>query len=354
MAVIYIEQSGIQFKLKNGERTVSESNLEGLSGLVYVIGSEIKKYPKNAEKIARRVKNKSYVIDEGYVYYYKGEDVENFKDCLLSPYQVLINGFLKSKGTTGTVLFVDGNKDAVIVSLIVDGDFKKLSISNPALFNDTVSEIKKFILKESISIDMVVVNDDFYQPMFKNMHMMVLSPTEILEYAQDFQSPVFRRMEDIRKKIQREKDKKLNIVLAFSVFIFIVNLGAYLYTKDLNSKYGALNDSLVFKSKALKQNLTFEIEKKFLSFSRSNMPKSLKRTFLKVGSVKNLKIDNIEANNRNFTINGRFMGGYRNFVKGYNELKGIKGIMTAGRVNYVVSAFGRVSFALRGEIKCSK
>ena len=69
MAVIYIEQAGIQFELKNGERTVSAQGVEGLSGLVYVTGSEIKRYPKNAEKIARRVKNKSYVIDDEFVYY---------------------------------------------------------------------------------------------------------------------------------------------------------------------------------------------------------------------------------------------------------------------------------------------
>lgn len=351
MAVIYIEQAGIEFSLKNGERIVSPQSIDELSGLVYVTGSEVKKYPKNAEKIARRVKNKSYVIDEGFVYYYKGEDIENFRDCLLSPYQVLINSFLKKKGIAGTVLLVDGNKEAAIVSLIREGEFEEFSISNSSLFNETLSGIKKFIAKESIKIDTVVMNDEFYNVMFKNTPVTVLSATEILEYAQDFQAQVFRRIEDIRKKIQREKDKKLNIVLAFSVFIFIVNLGAYLYTKDLNSKYGALNDSLAFKSKALKQKLNLEIEKKFLSFSRSNMPKSLKKTLLRIGSIKNIKIAAIEANNRNFTINGRFLGGYRNFVEGYNELKGI---MTADRVNYVVSALGRVSFAIKGEIKCSR
>jgi hypothetical protein len=348
MAVIYIEQAGIQFELKNGERTVSAQGVEGLSGLVYVTGSEIKRYPKNAEKIARRVKNKSYVIDDEFVYYYKGEDIDNFKDCAISPYQVLINGFLKKKGISGTVLFVDGNKDAVIVSLIQEGEFKEFSISNSSLFNETLSGVKKFVAKKSIKIDTVVMNDEFYKVMFKNTPVTVLSPTEILEYAQDFQAPVFKKIEDIKKKIQKEKDKKLNMLLAFSLFIFVINLGAGLYTKNLNDKYDALNNSLAFKDSALKQKLNFEIEKKFLSFTRKNMPESLKRTLLKTGSVKNLKIDNIEANNSNFTIKGKFLGGYRNFVKGYNELKKI---MSADAVNYVVSAQGKVYFMLKGRIK---
>lgn len=348
MAVIYIEQDGIQFELKNGERVVSAQGLEGLSGLVYVTSGEIKKYPKNAEKIARRVKNKSYVIDKGFVYYYKGEELENFKDCTLSPYQVLINSFLDKKGITGTVLFVDGNKDAAIVSLIIEGEFKEFHVSNASLFNETLSGIKKFIAKESIKIDTVVMNDEFYRTAFKNTPMTVLSATEILEFAQDFQAPVFRRIEDIKKKIQREKDKKLNIILVFSVFIFIVNLGVYFYTKNLNNKYTVINNNLMFKGGVLKQKLNLEIEKKFLSFTRKNMPESLKRTLLRVVSVKNIKIAAIEANNTNFTVKGVFLGGYRNFVKGYNVLKEI---MTADNVNYVVSSQGKASFIIKGEIR---
>ena len=348
MAVIYIEQDGIQFELKNGERAVSAQGSEGLSGLVYVTGSEIKKYPKNAERIARRVKNKSYVLDEGFVYYYKGEDIENFKDCTLSPYQALINSFLKKKGVAGTVLLVDGNKDAVIVSLIIEGEFKKFSISNSSLFNETLSGIKKFTAKESIKIDTAVMNDEFYKIAFKNTPVTVLSPTEILEYAQDFQAPVFRRIEDIKKKIQKEKDKKLNIILIFSVFIFIVNLGAELYTKNLSNKYAVINNNLISKAGVLKQKLNIEIEEKFLSFTRKNMPESLKRTLLRVASAKNIKIAAIEANNSDFTVKGKFLGGYRNFVKGYNELKEI---MTADRVNYVVSPQGKVSFTIKGEIR---
>ena len=348
MAVIYIEQAGIQFELKNGERTVSAQGLEGLSGLVYVTGSEIKKYPKNAEKIAKRVKNKSYVIDNEFVYYYKGEDIDNFKDCLLSPYQILVNKFLEQKNISGNILFIDGDKDVVIVSLIKDGEFKELLISNASLFNETLSSINKKHLQKDLKINTVVINDEFYKTAFKNTPVTVLSPTEILEYAQDFQAPVFKKIEDIKKKIQKEKDKKLNMLLAFSLFIFVINLGAGLYTKNLNDKYDALNNSLAFKDSALKQKLNFEIEKKFLSFTRKNMPESLKRTLLKTGSVKNLKIDNIEANNSNFTIKGKFLGGYRNFVKGYNELKKI---MSADAVNYVVSAQGKVYFMLKGRIK---
>ena len=40
--------------------------------------------------------------------------------------------------------------------------------------------------------------------------------------------------------------------------------------------------------------------------------------------------------------------GYRNFVRGYNELKRI---MSADAVNYVVSAQGKVYFMLKGRIK---
>ena len=348
MAVIYIEQAGIQFELKNGERTVSAQGVEGLSGLVYVTGSEIKRYPKNAEKIARRVKNKSYVIDDEFVYYYKGEDIDNFKDCAISPYQVLINGFLKKKGISGTVLFVDGNKDAAMVSLIQEGEFKEFSISNSSLFNETLSGVKKFVAKKSIKIDTVVMNDEFYKVMFKNTPVTVLSPTEILEYAQDFQAPVFKRIEDIKKKIQRERDKKLNMILIFTTIIFILNLAAYFYIKSAVNSVSAMNNSLVVKNGALKTNLNLEIKKKFLSFTRKNMPESLKRTLLKTGSVKNLKIDNIEANNSNFTIKGKFLGGYRNFVKGYNELKRI---MDGDAVNYVVSADGKASFLIKGEIR---
>ncbi len=348
MAVIYLKQSEIEFSLVNGERAVSAKGIQELSGLVYITDAETKHYPKNAEKIAKRVKNKSYVIDEGLVYYYKGEELENFKDCVLSPYQVLINSFLEKKGISGNILLIDGDKDAAVVSLIKDGEFKELLISSAPLFNDTLSGLNKKYLQKDIKLSTVVINDEFYKAAFKNTPVTVLSPTEILEYAQDFQAPVFRKIEDIKKKIQREKDKKLNIILAFSVFIFVINLGAWLYTKNLNNKYDALNNSLVFKGNTLKQKLNLEIEKKFLSFTRKNMPECLKRTLLRVALVKNIKITAIEANNSNFTVKGRFLGGYRNFVKGYNELKRV---MATDNVSYVVSSQGKASFALKGEIR---
>ena len=347
MAVIYIEQSGIQFELKKGERIVSAQGAEELSGLVYVTGSEIKRYPNNAEKIARRVKNKSYVIDNEFVYYYKGEDIENFKDRALSPYQVLINSFLREKGVSGNILLIDGDKDAAIVSLIKDGEFKELLISNASLFNETLSSINKKHLQKNLKLDTVVINDEFYKTAFKNTPVAVLSPTEILEYAQDFQAPVFKRIEDIKKKIQKEKDKKLNTVLIFAVIIFILNLVVYFAFKNAVNSVSAINNNLVMKNGVLKQRLNLEIEKKFLSFTRKNMPSRLKRTLLRLGSIKNLKIKAIEANNSNFTIKGKFLGGYRNFVKGYNELKVV---MSADAVNYVVSAGGKTSFVIKGEI----
>ena len=347
MAVIYIEQAGIQFELKNGERIVSPQGIEELSGLVYVTGSEIKRYPKNAEKIARRVKNKSYVIDGEFVYYYKGEDIENFKDCALSPYQVLINSFLREKGVSGNILLIDGDKDAAVVSLIKDGEFKELLISNASLFNETLSSINKKHLQKNLKLDTVVINDEFYKTAFKNTPVAVLSPTEILEYAQEFQAPVFRRIEDIKKKIQRERDKKLNMILFFTVIILILNLAGYLAIKNALNSVSAINNNLAVKNETLKTELNLEIEKKFLSFTRKNMPLRLKRTLLRLGSIKNLKIKAIEANNSNFTIKGKFLGGYRNFVKGYNELKVV---MSADAVNYVVSAGGKTSFVIKGEI----
>ena len=346
MAVIYIEQSGIRFELKNGERIVSAEGLEGLSGLIYVTGSEVKRYPKNAEKIARRVKNKSYVTDEDFVYYYKGEDIENFKDCALSPYQVLINSFLKEKNISGSILLIDGDKDAAVVSLIIDGEFKELLISSAALFNDTISQINKKYLQKDIKLDKVVINDEFYKPAFKNTPVTVLSPTEILEYANSFQAPVFRRIEDIQKKIQKERDKKLNTVLVFAVIIFIINVAVYLAVK--NAVNSTSINGMTAKNEILKTKLNLEIEKKFLSFTRKNMPKSLKRTLLKIVPVKNIKITDIEANNLSFTVKGRFLGGYRNFVKGYNELKGI---MTKDSLSYVISAQGKAAFVVKGEIR---
>ena len=348
MAVIYIEQSGIQFELKNGERTVSAQGLEGLSGLVYVTGSEIKKYPKNAEKIAKRVKNKSYVIDNEFVYYYKGEDIDNFKDCMLSPYQILINKFLEQKNIAGNILLIDGDKDVVIVSLIKDGEFKELLISNASLFNETLSSINKKHFQKDLKLDTVVINDEFYKTVFKNTPVTVLSPTEILEYAQDFQAPVFRKIEDIRKKIQKEKDKKLNAVLIFAVIIFILNLVVYFAFKNAVNSVSAMNNSLVVKNRILKTKLNLEIEKKFLSFTRKNMPISLKKTLLKIVNVKNIKINSINATNSNFNIEGEFLGGYRNFVRGYNKLKRI---MSADAVNYVVSTGGKASFVIKGEIR---
>ena len=348
MALIYIEQAGIQFELKNGERIVSPQSIDELSGLVYVTGSEIKKYPKNAEKIARRVKNKSYVIDDEFVYYYKGEDIDKFKDCMLSPYQILVNKFLEQKNISGNILFIDGNKDAVIVSLIKDGEFKELLISNASLFNETLSSIKNKHLQKDLKLDTVVINDEFYKTAFKNIPVTVLSPTEILEYAQDFQAPVFRRIEDIKKKIQKEKDKKLNMILIVTVIIFILNLVVYFAFKNAVNSVSVINNNLIMKNKVLKTNLNFEIEKKFLSFTRKNMPISLKATLLKIVNIKNIKINSINATNSNFNIKGEFLGGYRNFVRGYNELKRI---MSADAVNYVVSAQGKVYFVLKGRIK---
>jgi hypothetical protein len=348
MALIYIEQAGIQFELKNGERIVSPQSIDELSGLVYVTGSEIKKYPKNAEKIARRVKNKSYVIDDEFVYYYKGEDIDKFKDCMLSPYQILVNKFLEQKNISGNILFIDGNKDAVIVSLIKDGEFKELLISNASLFNETLSSIKNKHLQKDLKLDTVVINDEFYKTAFKNIPVTVLSPTEILEYAQDFQAPVFRRIEDIKKKIQKEKDKKLNMILIVTVIIFILNLVVYFAFKNAVNSVSVINNNLIMKNKVLKTNLNFEIEKKFLSFTRKNMPISLKATLLKIVNIKNIKINSINATNSNFNIKGEFLGGYRNFVRGYNELKRI---MSADVVNYVVSAGGKASFVIKGEIR---
>jgi hypothetical protein len=348
MAVIYIEQSGIRFELKNGERSVSPKGLEGLSGLIYVTGSEVKRYPKNAEKIARRVKNKSYVIDGDFVYYYKGEDIENFKDCTLSPYQVLINSFLKEKNISGSILLIDGDKDAAVVSLIKNGEFKELLISSAALFNDTISQINKKYLQKDIKLDRVVINDEFYKPAFKNTPVTVLSSVELLEYANSFQAPVFRRIEDIQKKIQKERDKKLNTVLVVSAVIFVLNLAGYFAFKNaVNSTNSAIN-GIIAKNEILKTKLNLEIEKKFLSFTRKNMPKSLKRALLKIAPVKNIKITDIEANNSNFTVKGEFLGGYRNFVKGYNELKGI---MTKDSLSYVISAQGKAVFVVKGEIR---
>jgi hypothetical protein len=350
MAVIYIEQAGIRFELKNSGRVVSTEGLEGLSGLVYVTGSEVKRYPKNAEKIARRVKNKSYVVDGEFVYYYKGEEIEKFKDCIISPYQVLINSFLfDKKSLSGNVLLVDGSKEAAIVSLIIEGEFKELLISSAALLNDTLSTLNRNYLQKGVKLDFIVINDEFYKPAFNSSKIPVtlLSPTEVLEYAQEFQAPVFRRIEDIQKKLRKERDKKLNMILAVSAVIFILNLAVYLAFKNAVNSTAAVNNSIIAKNGILKQKLNLEIEKKFLSFTRKNMPKELKRTLLKIASLKNIEITDIEADNSNFTIKGRFLGGYRNFVKGYNELKSL---MAADRVSYVVSAQGKASFVLKGEI----
>jgi len=348
MAIVFIEQAGIAFSLRDGERVVEPKATNDLSGLVYVTGTEYKKYPKNAQKIAQKThKNRSYVIDEDIVYYYKAQDLENF-NAELSPYQILINAFLKKKKIQGAVLLVDGNKDAVIASLIVNNEFKQLLISNANLINETLSDIRKILNKEKIKLNAIVLNDELYRPMFKNTQILVLSDTEILEFAQEFKSPVFGRIEDIKRKIQKARNKKLNIALLFASFIFVINFAAYLYTASLIKKYGVFNNNLNIKAAGLKQDLNNEIEKKFLTIVRLNVSKSLKNTLLKMGSVKNLKIDTIDSDGENFIVTGEFLGGYRNFVTGYNSLKNI---MSTDILSYVVSSKGKVRFIIRGVVK---
>jgi hypothetical protein len=103
-----------------------------------------------------------------------------------------------------------------------------------------------------LKLDTVVINDEFYKTAFKDTPVTVLSPTEILEYAQDFQAPVFRRIEDIKKKIQKEKDKKLNMILVFAVIIFILNLVVYFAFKNAVNSVSAMNNSLVVKKWSFK------------------------------------------------------------------------------------------------------
>ncbi len=348
MAVIYAEKAGIKFNLEDGSRVIAPAPASELSGLLYVIGSDYKKYPKNAEKIAQKThKDRSYIIDENTVYYYKADELENFK-ADLSPYQLLINNFLEKKKIHGTVLLIDGNEDAVIISLIANKEFKQLLISNSKLINESLSEIKKYALKERVKIDRVVLNDDFYAPMFKNMPVSVIKDTEILEFAEQFQAPVFRKIEDIKRKIQKAKDKKLNLVLILSAFIFTINLGAYFYTAKINDEYRNLNNGLIFKIYNLKKKLNLEIEIKVLTLVRHNEALYVKNTLVKMSSVKNLKINSIIAGKTHFTITGQVEGGYRNFVMGYNKLKNI---MRSYGLNYIVSQTGKVNFVLKGVIR---
>lgn len=352
MAVIYAEQSGVAFRLLNGNRVIYKETPANLTDTIYVIGSEHKKYPANANKIAQRTyKDRSYIVDGNSVYYYKATELENFNDGL-SPYQILIINFLKDRHIQGSVLLLDGNKDAIIISLIVNGDFKYISISNSGTINDSMSDIRKIISKEAIELQNIIINDEFYAPLFQGSNLssrnITLSPVDILEYAETFPAPVFHKIADIKAILKKAYNKKTTIVLLSAIVIFTISLSVFFYISSVNKRYSALNSRLQSDASMMKGELKLNIENKFLTLVRLNIPKSLKSILLKMSSVNHLKVISIESTGKNWVITGKILGGYRNFTSGYNKLKTV---MSGDKTLYTVSPKGKARFIVSGVFK---
>jgi hypothetical protein len=351
MAGIYIEDTGILFSLDESGNRIISSNIsrDSLTGLIYTEKCKYKSYPNNAEKIAQKAyKDKSYIIDNDIVYYYDVKELSYYKQAIVSPYQILILKFLENKNIAGNVLVLDGTKDAVIISLIIDSEVS-ITISGALTINESIADITQQLKRDKIKLDKIVINDNFYYSMFHNTPIVSIEQNEILEFAGNFKAPVFQEIENIRKKIAVAKNKNINIFLGFSVFIFLLSLAGYFYTSKIYNQYVMRNRNLNTQLISVKQKLNMEIEKKFLTSVRINDSKKLKFVLLKVNTVKNIYIKKININKKSLIIDGNIPGGYRSFVRGFNNLKMIMKSINY-QTNYLVTMTGQTGFIVTGAI----
>ncbi|MHB8231512.1 MAG: hypothetical protein ACYDDB_01245 [bacterium] len=345
MAVIYIASSGIKFESRGEYLISTEDSKENLEGKVFLVdGIEFKALPKNL----KAYKTKVYVTDDDTIYYANPGVLDGF-NAAVGSYAFLIKSFLKNQDGGENILLLDGDKDAVIITVYIAGRVKKTILSNAKVIQDTLSLIVKEFTGKT-KFDKIILNNPFYQPVFQGAKspVSVISETEILEFAESLPFPFFESIDARKKEFLAARNKRLNTLLAFSAAVLLLVIISSLYLSRTYNKYKTDNRNLNLQLITLKSNLKTLESQRFLNEIRPvDTPAILTYVLSGVFKIKDINLNGFTLKGQNLNISGQFYGGYRNFTKRYNELKqAMDGIHY--KTNYMLTDSGKVSFVVSG------